>query len=450
MTGQFIVVSVEDHNPIEGADRIVWTEMCGEIAIVSIAQNPIGTRGIMVDCESKIHPEIASRLNMYRHPELNEDKGSKGYLPDNGRVKAIKLRGVKCTCLFLSFDQLEPIVGKIDLENGVQDTKINGVTICEKYIRKYPTTRANLGKLGKARENRTPLFREHMSTDHLMRFYDKLRDGDHVVVSCKLHGTSGRTGYLPILDEEKWYNKWLGIKRKSEYGYVVGSRKVVKSIGGDTNTNNNSFYDEDIWSLASKNFEHKLSKGETVYYEIVGQTPSGENIQPTHDTRKLKPFFDKDEYQRFVDIYGAQIPMQYGCEPSQFKVFVYRMTLTNEQGGVIDYSWERVKKRCMEMEVDYCPEIMQGFLQRETGMDNIMCYNNMGNSFDFKRFVEATTAQVPCDFFVNTLREGVVVRIDRGGEAPLLFKHKSLAHRILEGIAKESEMLDMEERESQQ
>jgi hypothetical protein len=446
MTGEFIVTEIKTHNPIEGADRIVWTEMCGEIAIVSISENPIGTRGIIIDCESKLFPEIASRLNMYRHKELNEDVTKVGYLGDNGRIKPIRLKGVQCTCLFLSFAQLEPVIGTIELDNGVQDHKINGVTICEKYVRKYATTRANLGKLGKARENRVPLFKEHMSTDHLMRYYDKLKDGDHVTMTCKLHGTSGRTGYLPIVQKKKWYHKLFGTTPDPQYGYVVGSRKVVKTIEGDKREGNQDFYDDDIWSLASKKVEGKLCKGETVYFEIVGQTPSGQNIQPTHVTRKLKDFFSKEEYDRMIEFYGAEIPMQYGCDAGEFNIFVYRMTLTNEQGSSVDYSWERVKRRCEEMEIEHCPEIISGYLTNESGAFELVVSGGLTN---FKSYVEYETTKVPCDFFPNTLREGVVVRIDRGGEAPLLFKHKSFAHKVLEGIVKDSDKLvDMEEQES--
>ena len=94
----------------------------------------------------------------------------------------------------------------------------------------------------------------------------------------KLHGTSGRTGYLPLIRQkkQKWWQKLL--KKHpgtyTEYGYVTGTRRVVlddKHDGG--------YYSDNQFRVEmAKKFEGKLHKGETVYYEIVGFVTRGRGI----------------------------------------------------------------------------------------------------------------------------------------------------------------------------
>ena len=51
------------------------------------------------------------------------------------------------------------------------------------------------------------------------------------------------------------------------------------------------------------------------------------------------------------------MPFSYGCGELQSRVYVYRMTLTDEDGHSIDYAWDDVVKRCKELGVDHVPHI---------------------------------------------------------------------------------------------
>ena len=103
-----------------------------------------------------------------------------------------------------------------------------------------------------------------------------------------------------------------------------------------------------------------MLKGETVYYEIVGFTDSGAPIMGDGDNRKIH---DKE----FLKQYGDTTRFSYGCSPkkdlfetieehsSQSEIYVYRMTMTNEDGAVIEYTPDYMRYRCEQMGVKSVP-----------------------------------------------------------------------------------------------
>lgn len=437
MTGQYIVTTINNHSPIEGADKIVKVSCFGEVVIVDKNSTPIGTRGIVIDCLSVLDPELCSYLNLYRHSNLNQDKTKVGYIEHNSRVRAIRLRGVKCSGLFVSFDQLtqHPKINQKDLyvlKDGVQGNDIAGIPVCKQFVRKV---KRNLdgSKVGKARENLVPTFKEHIDTDQLARNLDKIHHGDYVVITEKLHGTSGRFARLPVI-QTTWKDRLLkvfGKNPRTKYQNVVGSRRVTKSIGGEEKKGSEHYYDADIWTQTSyEYFDNKIHKGETVYFEIVGYLPDGGLIMPSSSNKKLKSFMDKDDYKDFVAKYGDDTIFTYGCQPKEHKIFVYRITLTNEDGHSVDYCWDAVKVRCEEMGVAHVPELDRGLLLRK-GIDDRDWKENFYNYC--KEISEFGSRQFP-----SHIREGVCVRIDRG-TTPVILKEKAYNFKVLEGIVKETQ-----------
>ena len=84
-------------------------------------------------------------------------------------------------------------------------------------------------------------------------------------------------------------------------------------------------------------FKGKLYKGEAVYGEVVGFFPTGTHIQKGY---------------------------HYGCEPNTFKIYMYRMTMTNVDGIEIEYSWEQMTERAKELGVDVVPLLYRGTLNQ--------------------------------------------------------------------------------------
>lgn len=451
MTGEYIVSTISRHEPIEGADKICKISLFGETLIVQKESNPVGTRGIVVDCLSVLDTQICHHLNMYRHSSLNSDQSKTGYIEDNGRVRAIALRKVKCSGLFLSFKQLAQHP-KLDLESldnlkdGVQGNKILGVDICKQFVRKVKTGNLS-GKQGKARTNIVPTFREHIDTDQLSRNLDKIKEGDFVIITEKQHGTSLRVANLPVIDTSfkgKILSK-IGIRRQQEYKFVVGSRRVTKSVGSKPHGDKAHYYEEDIWTkVAFDNFEDKLKKGETVYCEIVGYLPDGGLIMPSSSNKKLKPFLEKQEYKDFTERYGDDTVFTYGCAPKECKVFIYRITLTNDDGHQVDYPWEVVKKRCAELDVPHVPELVRMQLSAHQIGKNFVDWDaddettNNRDLRDALQRIAKQFAEEPSDDFPSHLREGVCVRVDNG-YTPLILKEKAYNFKVLEGIIKETQ-----------
>lgn len=449
MTGNYVVATIKEHLPIEGADNIVKIILFSESLIVDKESNPVGTRGIVIDCLSVLDSKICHHLNMYRHANLNENTEKQGYIEDNGRVRAIALRKVKCSGLFLSFKQLaqHPDLDLATLEklsDGTQGNSIGKVEVCKQFVRKVKS--GNLGnKQGKAKTNLVPTFREHIDTDQLSRNLGKINEGDLVVITEKAHGSSLRCALLPTIDDS-FFGKVLtkfGIKRQPKYEFVVGSRRVTKTIGAKPHGDKQHYYDEDIWTKAAfDNFDDKLKKGETVYCEIVGYLPDGGLIMPSVGNKKLKSFLDKPEYKDFINRYGEQTVFTYGCQPKEFKVFVYRITLTNEDGHAVDYPWEVVKKRCEEMAIPHTPELLKvhinkwnvGTIFGEIPEDD---YNIRDMREDVQR-ISRSLAEAPSENFPQHLREGVCIRVDNG-YTPLILKEKAYNFKVLEGIIKETE-----------
>lgn len=445
-TGQAIIGKLENIKPIEGADRIVQAECYGETVIVSKDYNE-DMAGILFDTETQLSEEFISKNNMYRHSEFNKDKTKSGYIEDDGRVRPIRLKGVKCSGLFVPLSYLD-FAGGVDTDNtdnliGHQFNEWKNVPICKKYITKKTQKAKAKNKGGKKKSDLVPTFAEHFSTDHFMRGLKKLDLGHLCVITEKLHGASARTGYLPVIEEKNWLKQrlrhvWLGKKpKKKKYKFVVGSRRVVKSIGGEKVKKHNSYYDSDIWTLASQVFKGQLHKGETIYFEIVGFLLNGSPIMGAHSNHKLKKYLGKQEYEEFIEKYGKETIFSYGCSLENtekfsnppFDIYVYRITMTNPDGIQYDLGWDQVKKRCGELRVKHVPELDRGYGGSKEGLKELV--------------VELSNA--PSKNFPSHIREGVCLRIDNGNKNPYILKHKGVNFKILEGIIKESDFEDLEE-----
>lgn len=441
MSGKALVCKLHNISPIEGADRIVRADLFNETVITGV-NNVEGTIGLLFDCDTQLSEYYASANNMFRHSELNSDNTVKGYLEDDRRVRPVKMKGVKCTALFMPLETLEFIGGDVtSLREGEQLDSFCGVKLCNKYITPQTQSKINSNQKG-VKKSLVPTFKEHFDTDQLQKNTNLIKEGSMLTVTEKVHGTSARCGYLPVDIKSEFsriYLFFVGILEwifgttgiYEDYRFVVGSRRVVKSIGEES-INGDSYYDHDIWTqTALDNFEGKLHEGETVYYEIVGYLPDGSPIMSSQSTAKLKSFLDKEEYEDFVRKYGEIATFNYGCEPGQHRIFVYRITMTNEDGVSVDYSWQQVKHRCDQLGVEYVPEINEGtFIVSDP--ESTLRYLNM-------------LRDKSSETFPDVVKEGICVRIDGGSLSPTILKDKTYTFKVLDNIIKEAPVVDMEE-----
>ena len=385
---------------------------------------------------------------------------SGGYMdPAKRNVKAIKLRGEQSDGLFLPLKCLEYTGVDMDSLNiGDTITTVNGHEICRKYIprgKHHATAAGGAGKRAKRKAKRSiaPVFYEHIDTEQLAYNLHVFKPGDLIEITRKLHGTSARTSHTKVFQGMK-RTIWDKLFRREgtpiyDWGIVSGTRRTV------LDTFDGGFYGSNEFRKPYHDFfEGKLLKGETVYYEIVGFTHDGGSIMGVCDNKKLK---DKE----FVKKYGEKTIFSYGCAPrpvyevkthtdgsteqtllkSQSDIYVYRMTMTNEDGEVVEYTPDQMRHRCMYMGVKTVPVHWYGFIPENPGSYDDPTIS--AGEWVLKKAEQFYDGEEPID--PTHIREGVVVRVINRPTFTA-YKHKNFQFKVLEGIIKEcAEAPDMEE-----
>ena len=452
------VVKVEHLRKHSNADRLQIATFFGNDTIVSL-DTKIGDIGVYFPVDGQLSERFCAVNDLVRRKDEN-GKQVGGYLdPEKRNIKALKLRGEKSDGLYMPITCLADFCKISDLKIGDTIDTVNGELICQKYIPKMTRTPGVSGSkaIKKAKANIAPTFYEHVDTAQLAYNLNAFKPGDTVQLTLKMHGTSGRTGYLPLIHtKQSWFDKLFHRHGKDykEYGYITGTRRVV--LDG---MRNGGFYESDDFRHAmAMKFEGKLHKGEVVYYEIVGfQGPKGAPIMSQVANSKVKdPEFTKQ--------YGSTTTFSYGCDASNgydgayydetgtlayfepcCEVYVYRMTMVNEDGDVVEYSPAQIKERCEQMGVHTVMEFETFVIPQEMRkLDDNGDIVNMTAGEYVLRMVEKYF-DGPDPIGKIHVREGVVARIlNRSNFA--VYKHKNFSFKVLEGIAKdEATAPDMEE-----
>ena len=445
------------------ADRLQLGECFGNTVCVSL-EYTADQVGVYFPTDGQLSVEYAEHNNLLRKKDENGNNVG-GYMDPNKRnVTSIRLRGEKSDGLFMPLSSLDycypDIKGGASSILNVGDTidVINGHDICTKYIpvrknRSGYTTEGN--KTRKKKVDVAPLFSEHADTEQLAYNLGAFSEGDLVEITLKMHGTSQRTGFLPVL---KGYKRglWDVLRRRDgvpqyDWGYVSGTRRVVLE-----NYEGGFYGSNEFREKHSKLFEGKLHKGETVYYEVVGFTDNGTPIMSECSNKKLN---DKE----FAKQYGDTTVFSYGCSPTGYEtvsywddeekepamqkkvpqsdIYVYRMTMTNEDGDVVEYSPEFMRYRCEQMGVKTVPVLWVGFIPKNPASKD----DDTISAGDWIKNVAEQFYDGPDPIGKTHVREGVVVRLINKPKF-CAYKHKNFSFKVLEGIIKDTaDAPDMEE-----
>lgn len=336
------VVTINNLQDLPGLDNLRGTYIDGNLVLVG-KDTLIGMTGVFFLAETQLGLLYCSANNLFKHGELNSNPATRGYIEENRRVKALKLKGYISTGLWMPLSSLVAIVGVggfDDLDVGDTFHKLNGVEICCKYRRKGRTPGLPDRNEPKATGPRTRVneraFAQHVRTSHLFANMDKLTGDEYIRLTRKLHGTSARVGLVPVHRGWTWWRRALRKLRIDQqlydWQFVVGSRQVIKSVNGETKRNGD-FYKENVWNESAKVFEGKLHKGECIYYEIIGWTANGRPLQKGYT---------------------------YGLEPGSHKIYIYRITMANEDGVAHDLPLPALRERCAQLGVDLVPVLFYG------------------------------------------------------------------------------------------
>lgn len=404
------------------ADKLLLAECFGNTVCVDLNHSE-GDIGIYFPTDGQLSEEFACKNNLLRKKdEFGNNIG--GYLdPEKRNITAIRLRGEKSEGLFLPLSCLEYCYKdktEVILNVGEQITVINGHEICQKYIpRKNPSQ--NSTRLGnKTRKKKVPiapLFAEHADTEQLAYNLSAFKPGDQIEITLKMHGTSQRTGYLPVFKGYKRTFLDKILRREGtpvyDWGYVSGTRRTVLENYSGGYYGSNAFREEH-----SKIFEGKLWKGETFYLEVCGYVNEHVPIMGSVDNKKIN---DKN----FVKIYGEKTIFSYGCEPGESNFYVYRGTMTNEDGNVVEYDPEFLRYRCEQMGINTVPVLWKGYIP-----------DDVENAGEWVKNLAEQFYSGTDPIGKTHIREGVVVRILNRPKFTA-YKHKNFEFKVLEGIIKE-------------
>ena len=215
------------------ADRLVLADVFDSTVVVG-ANSQDGDIVIYFPCDGQLSAEYCEYNNLLRKKDENGNNIG-GFLdPDKRNVKAIKLRGERSDGLVMPLSSLDYI--NKDLKDmlvvGDQITVLDGKEVCRKYIpRGRRTVNRAQTKKEKRKVNEFPLFEEHRDTEQLDYNIAAFKPGDLVTLTLKMHGTSGRTAYLPSAGKNKIEH--FIFKLFPRYKYVTGTRRVVLQEFGE-------------------------------------------------------------------------------------------------------------------------------------------------------------------------------------------------------------------------
>ena len=423
------ITTIKQLRKHSNADRLQCTTIFGNNVIVDLSYKE-GQRVIYFPTDGQLSEEFACENNLVR---LKDENGNNvgGYLdPDKRNITALKLRGEKSDGLVLPIEVLSKYIDVKTLLDGDQISMVYGHEICRKYIprsNRRKTSNISSGNKNRKEEKEKvsyPFFVEHIDTAQLAYNQNAFREGDTCYITLKMHGTSARTANaVEIVKKKRHYilKKVFKIKDKEikRFAVVSGTRRTtLRNYEG-------GYYGSNAFRQKYQEFfKDKLPKGVEVFYEIVGYTEGDQTIMGRCSNKLVK---DKE----FEKQYGKETVFSYGCEPGENDIYVYRMTMTNEDGFAVELPWEQVQIECEKLGVK-CVPTFEKFVF--TTWEDLM--ERVEKHYDGADPIGKTH-----------VREGVVVRIDNR-EKFTAYKHKNFSFKVLEGIIKDkADAPDMEEAE---
>jgi hypothetical protein len=397
-TNNAIVTKLGNVRKHPNADRLKLATVLGTQVIVG-EEAYDGQVVLYFDSNLCLSPSYLSANNLYADPSLNVDKTKKGYFGGNGRVKCQKFRGELSNgfvaelssllllkeiydALYVNYDSLTTDFFNI----GDEFTHVCGVEICKKYI--IPECVLYTRKKYKNEIELGVMFKRHWDTKQFIREYQNIPPGI-CWIEEKIHGTSGRTGYVEVIVYRKWYQIWKP-KTQKEWKVVSGTRKMDHTDGHISSTRK---------EIHNKLAPH-LHKGETLYYEIFGHSLEGK---------------------------GIQTGFNYGCFGGEYKVMLYRVTITTSDGFSVDLPREAVYKRAEEL------GLIKPFLIGKVD----------STQSNFCDLIQVDVKGI--SHFANHIKEGVVVWFMNTDGTWSNLKHKSEEFLLLEDRQRDKDKGDPED-----
>ncbi len=307
------VVKIKNLRKHSNADRLQVTTIQGSNVICGLDVQ-IGDLMLYFPVESQLGKDFAEKNDLIRRKD-EEGKNVGGLFENSRRIKALKLRGEKSEGYICPLSYLDKLgIDSTILAENSEFNELSGIEICRKYVINSSLSSSFSQKTGrKAKEDNKLIqgqFSFHYDTDKLAKNIVKFKTHNLIVITQKMHGSSGSFGRVLCKRKLKWYEKFLlkcGINiSTTQYDNVYSSRLIIKN-----SSFTNHYYDEDIWTTVNDRIKDFIENGITLYGEIVGYTSTGKYIQKGYN---------------------------YGCKERELDFYVYRITSTNQNGKIIEFT----------------------------------------------------------------------------------------------------------------
>lgn len=379
--------------------------------------------------------------NLLRDKERNADKeATPGFFEDNGRVKIIKLQQVPSEGFIMPVDSLYKWLDFVgckhevitNMEIGTDFDSLDKSMLVQKYVVKRSQTPGPGNKQKQAKQPKgldklvENQFRFHYDTVLIKKCPWVIKPEDLISITTKVHGTSGISADVLCARPLSWKDKiakWLSDVPTVKYDELWSSRKVVKNQYYNKEVNG-GYYGCDIWGEAHKVLRPYLTKGLTLYYEIIGYLPTGAAIQ-SMSGKAFDYGYDLPIFDPATQTYKCEYGVNYGIQ-------IYRITYTNPDGIVYEFSARQVQQWCKDKGLVPVTELYYGYAKD--------LYPDLSTSEHWnENFIERLANDK--NFYMEELsptchndvpHEGIVIRNENGRSEA--FKLKCI--RFLEGESK--------------
>lgn len=396
------IIEVKNLVTLDNLDNLRGVPIDGFQALVP-KDTEVGDVLVVFPAEAQIEDWFLRDNNLYRHSEKNLDPEVVGYIEDNRRVRAIRLRGHQSNALAMPGH----LVGATKEEVGTLFDTVEGSLLSQKY--ELPTKGHPGGKSAQEKAWKrvdATFLPEHLSTENYWRNAHNIGPDEFVTVTQKIHGTSIRIGNTIVKRKPTWKDKiatFFGVPVSlTGYDVVFGSRKVIKDVN---NPNQNHFYAHDIWSEQGAKYADLIPQNVVVYGELIGWTKDGAPIQQGYT---------------------------YNVPKGEAHLYIYRVAVISNDGHMYDLSWNGVKQFAFERGLNVVPELWSG----------------KHEAFDADKWIDIRFADhlwiegaLPLSD-KKTVDEGVVVR--KEGILPYVLKAKSPIFLGHESALLDDEVVDLE------
>ena len=299
--------------------------------------------------EAAVIPEDQLKFFGYWNDELGKGllAGSKG-----DRVKAVKLRGEVSQGLVFPVNKIAMYLGQPDREFAVGDD-VAGLLGIVKYEPPIP-----VGMAGEV-YNCGQAVTVDYDIENLKKYPDVLQEGEEVIFTEKLHGTSFQIGLLPVIEKYDNDAHFHVQTNNGEGFFFIGSKGLgaqglcFKDV--EANTNN-------VYVRAARQFKlfEKLLKLRLFLLDgqVAVERDENGNVIPLDISALTGPLILQGE------VFGAVQDLTYGAK--QGEIFFRAFDICLGERSFRSYFDEDMFAKAMDiMELDRCPVLYKGPYSKE-------------------------------------------------------------------------------------